>query len=328
MPYSDAVVEKMRSELERRRSEASYKQQAHRSEIELKYPEFGVLMRELAGTARELIHMVGIKDKTELASELDKLKRKNLSIQADIAKILEIGGYPSDYLREQYTCKFCNDTGVTTEGHICECAKQLLRKYAMENISASSPYVLTDFDSFDLNFYSKAQKNDGSDYEHMSKIFGYCKKYAEKFGTQRRSILMLGKTGLGKTHLSLAIVNEVTCKGYNALYDTFQNFAQMCENDKFRNGEGNTLDLMMECDLLVLDDVGSEFQTQFTNSLLYNVLNTRMLQCKPTIISTNLDLKELEQRYSGRIASRIFGDFDVLAFVGSDIRQLKKRMSK
>lgn len=325
MAYTDEVVEKAQGELARRRSEAAYRTEQHRAEISEKFPESTELMRDIAGTAREIARACKSRDKDEIVRKMGQLRDKNLRAQQRLADILRAGGYPPDYLDEQYTCRLCGDTG-TYENRVCECTKKLLRQYAFDSIAGESPYRLTTFDGFDLSYYPKDQFLGGeSVYDHMTKVFGYCKKYAQTFGPKSKSVFMTGQTGLGKTHLSLAIAREVTVRGNAVLYNSFQNFASACENEKFGRADGNTEEILLDCDLLILDDVGSEFSTNFTKSLLYNIINTRTLQCKPTIISTNLTLQEFENAYSGRVFSRINGEFDKLLFAGNDIRQIRNR---
>ena len=134
----------------------------------------------------------------------------------------------------------------------------------------------------------------------------------------------MGETGLGKTHLSLAIVAAVSEKGYSVVYGPAGNLFTAAEREHFSySGETEKLDSMLSCDLLVIDDLGTEFLSPFTSSLFYNIINSRILENKPTIISTNLSIAEIEKRYSDRIASRFIGNYEVKRFLGEDIRQQK-----
>ena len=136
---------------------------------------------------------------------------------------------------------------------------------------------------------------------------------------------MHGATGLGKTHLSLAIANEVTKKGFQVVYDTAQNIFSSLEKEKFSyNNSYDRENEILGCDLLIIDDLGSEFITNFTTAALYNIINTRINRSKPVIISTNLTETELEDKYTQRVTSRIIGNYVSLLFLGKDIRQLKK----
>ena len=157
--------------------------------------------------------------------------------------------------------------------------------------------------------------------------FNYCKDYASGFNGKGKSILMRGATGLGKTHLSLAIANEVLDKGYYAVYvsapSIFSQIDRLHFNYKY-DEEQRIIDTLLNCDLLIIDDLGTEFTTPYTQSSIYNIFNNRLLMGKPMIINTNMTMRELESAYSQRFVSRIMGECDKLDFVGKDIRAAKK----
>ena len=183
------------------------------------------------------------------------------------------------------------------------------------------------FENFDLNYYRGFQtENGGSCYQAMEKVYFFCQEYARQFTNHSSSILMFGKTGRGKTHLSLAIANRVLQNGYNVLYDSAINFLRQVEKEHFGRGGSNddTLDTLLSCDLLILDDLGTEFHKQFYQSTVYNIINTRMNRDLPTIISTNLNHNEISALYDERITSRIYTTYTCLHFVGQDVRVLKK----
>ena len=159
----------------------------------------------------------------------------------------------------------------------------------------------------------------------MELNYHFCVDYARHFSPTSCSILMLGATGLGKTHLSFAIAKEVIDQGYGVIYGSVQNLIQQLEKEHFgrANGESHTEQMLLNCDLLILDDLGAEFSTQFSVSVIYNLVNTRLLTEKPIIVNTNLTIAELEKQYTGRVVSRMIGSYKVLPFVGRDIRQLQ-----
>ena len=324
MAYSDRVAEKAENELRRRRAEEKRVAEERLNDIRRKYPEYVTLERELAKTALDVAYSLKLRDKEKIKEYMNVLKKKNLQIQADMRTIIESCGYPSDWLEEHYTCPECKDTGVAN-GRRCACLRQLLRNYAFEELSENSPLRLSSFDTFSPKYYSDRAVSGGkSDRETMTSIYKYCKSYAENFALNNPSLFFSGNTGLGKTHLSLAIAGEVISKGYGVIYGSCLNLLTKTEDEKFGRENGNTVEMMNDCDLLVLDDLGAEFKTAFSVATIYNIINTRMLKGLPTIISTNLTLKELDEHYNQRITSRILGEYLLFGFVGNDIRQMKK----
>ena len=180
------------------------------------------------------------------------------------------------------------------------------------------------FDNFDLKYYSDKTESDGTNAQRrMTAILNLCKDYVENFSQDSPNLLFSGNAGLGKTHLTMAIVSGVIEKGFLPVYGSAENPFSIVENEKFTGeGRGN-YETMLNCDLLVIDDLGAEMATNFTKSVLYNLINTRLLSKRPTIINTNLTMKEIELRYSARISSRLIGHYNGNKFLGADIRQLK-----
>ncbi len=216
-----------------------------------------------------------------------------------------------------YDCSLCNDTGYVG-GKICDCVKKIANKITMDELSAQMPLDESRFDNFDLKYYSDEAK------KRMTSILKLCKEYALNFDPKTSSnLLFLGEPGLGKTHLTLAIVSSVIEKGYMPVYAPAENLFNTIQKEKFEGENKGAFDNMQNCDLLVIDDLGTEMATSFTKSALYNLINSRLLTKKPTIINTNLSLKEIEAIYSPRIASRLIGNFNANKFLGIDIRQQK-----
>ena len=260
--------------------------------------------------------------------EIEALKDKNLALQDELYQMLEAENLSRDYLDLEYNCPKCKDTGYI-DGRMCSCFKSILKKEAYNKLNSLSPLSLSTFDTFELDFYSKVPTQEGypSAYKRMSDIFYFCKEYANSFNKHSKSLIMQGATGLGKTHLSLAIANEVIEKGYGVIYASVPNIISKLEKERFRYNRSDMQEeseqYLIECDLLILDDLGTEFSTNFSSAMIYNLINTRIMSLKPTIISTNLSMKELEKAYTERMVSRIMGNNIRLAFLGNDIRQQK-----
>ena len=181
------------------------------------------------------------------------------------------------------------------------------------------------FENFDLKYYpAKLKNSEENPKRRMTGILKTCKEYVLSFSPSKSgNMIFYGDTGLGKTHLSLAIVSGVIEKGYLPVYGSAENLFSIIEKEKF-SGEGKgAYESIIECDLLVIDDLGAEMATAFTKSVLYNLINSRILSGKPTIINTNLSMKKINEKYDARIASRIIGSYDAHVFSGVDIRQQK-----
>ncbi len=321
--YKKSVYEKAKLLLDERRKAALNAQELRHSEVAMEHPELLEIEREMAQYGADTIKAIGMG--ADAAEYIRNLSIKSIAAQDKRKALLKKSGYSENYLDPKFTCPICKDTG-SHEGYYCSCYKKLIRDVASEELSAASPIKRCTFDSFSLLKYPDEFDNEigVNQREYMTKVFNYCKEYAEDFSQKSKNILMMGATGLGKTHLSLAIANKVIEKGYDVYYDSIQNIMDKLEKERFGRLplSESIKDDVLSCDLLIVDDLGVEFSTQFTVSELHNIINTRILRCLPTIISTNLEITDIEKQYSQRIASRIIGTSMPLRFCGSDIRQL------
>lgn len=287
-------------------------------------PEYERLTNELTKTGAETIRII-IEKRSDAMQQIAELKDKNLMLQKRIHEILTTHGLTEDYLKPHYNCDKCSDTGFV-DGIMCSCLSKLMKEIAFEQLNSETPLSLSSFEKFSLDYYPMNAGDAMSPRRIMEQVFKNCKWYADNFSKDSPSLLFQGATGLGKTHLSLAIASEAINRGYGVIYGSVQELMNKIESEHFSREmvKQDTRKLLIDCDLLILDDLGTEFITQFTVSSLYNIINSRLLGNKPTIISTNLSLNELEDKYSERIVSRIAGNYRMLKFVGSDIRMIKK----
>lgn len=322
MAYSSSVYQRAKQVLAQRRLAAEKELERRHSQVAEKCPELLTVESEMARQGANIVRAIGMGEDAQ--RYIEKLSQDNLLAQQKKRCILTGAGYPEDYLTAHYTCEKCHDTG-TVGSFFCECYTKLIKELAFEELARVSPVKQSSFESFRLDYYPDTRLKDGNPREHMGRVLSFCRDYAEDFDDSSPSLLLQGQTGLGKTHLSLAIASAAVKKGYNVMYESTQNLMNKLERERFGRGASgsDTAVLAEECDLLILDDLGAEFCTQFTVATLYNIINTRMLKGMPIIISTNLTSKELEEKYSQRIASRIIGDFIPLYFFGKDIRQIK-----
>ena len=332
MAFSREMHEKARAEIKNRRNNAEYTASQRKNELSFKYPEFQFIETELAKTGHETVRAFSLpKDKAE--TELNRIREKNRQLREERKNLLKALNLPEDYLDIKYTCENCQDTGVVEDydedrrisygTKLCSCHNELLKKYASEKMSSMTPLELSSFEEFSIDYYPKSNINGENPHDEMLLVYNSCKDYAENFDTDSPSLYFYGRTGLGKTHLSLAIANEAIKKGYNVLYGSVITFLNKIEKEKFGRADSfETEDVLINADLLILDDLGAEFSTPFIVSAIYNIINSRIARGVPTIVSSNLNLEELKTRYPESIASRIIGNFTTVEFIGKDIRQL------
>lgn len=299
-------------------------QNQHIADAEKKIPQIKELRKRLcSGGAKLATILISSKDSKK---DIAKISEESISVNRQIRELLKQNGFKENYLDPVFSCEKCRDTGIY-ESRRCSCFMDDVIKFQCEELNKSSAMNLCSFNSFDLSFYSAEKKGSGniSDREKMTQIFKYCLDFAHNFHLPQNGILMIGGTGLGKTHLSLSIGNEVIRKGgYSVIYGSAPDLFRKIEKEHFGNAPDlSTAQLLQDCDLLIIDDLGAEFDSKFNQSTLYNLLNSRMNWGKPIIISTNFTIQELQDRYGGRIMSRMLTLSD-LAFCGGDIRLIKK----
>jgi len=324
MVYSSQIIERAKELLENRRSKAEAENSRRTREFEEHNPEYTDLKREMIDSVRDVVSALG-SDRESMEKILIAQRERNLNAQQGVKNLLRSKGLPEDYLEVKYFCDKCRDTGIDNNANVCSCFTDLLREVAFQEAGKKSPLKFSSFNDFRLDYYidEYSPAHGCTPRQRMEQILELCKTYAEDFDLNSQNILMIGETGLGKTHLSLAIAGEAIKKGYKVLYNSAQNIFNELQKEYFGRSEsrGQFESLVLECDLLVLDDLGAEFSTQFTDAALYNIVNTRINTALPTIISTNLKFEEIEARYSRRISSRFIGEYVILSFFGNDVRQ-------
>ncbi len=323
MGYPNEIYSQAIKNISERKSNAEISAQIRFTNLNKSNPRFEEIKNELQKNGSDIVKAV-LFNKDNVADVIQQLKNKNLALQNERAKLLDSLGFSKDYLEVKYSCENCCDEGYK-DGKMCSCLEKELKKLMFNALNVSSNLSLCDFSSFNLEYYSQNEDENGvSAKNKMKKVFDFCKKYAETFNGNSANLLLFGKTGLGKTHLSLSIAKEVIGKGYDVLYDSMPNLMDKIEREKFGSNDTDVLKAVLDCDLLILDDLGAEFSTQFVVSAVYNIVNSRINLKKTTIISTNLDFKELESKYSERLVSRLLGEYTSLKFIGNDIRLIKK----
>ena len=243
-------------------------------------------------------------------------------------RILKDAGLPTNCLDETFCCDLCRDTGWNN-GEKCQCYKKKLQKLILES-SNIKPNKMHNFEKFNIDLYSdQVDKEYGiSPKDNAKNILQTAKKYAKLKEGNSRQLLLYGGTGLGKTFTSECIAKEFIKKDMSVYYTSAPRLFTLFEEYKFgRDTSENTrqiLDYIANVDLLIIDDLGTEFRTQYTDSILFDLINSAINENRYMIISTNLDTAQIASTYSDRIASRFVGNFDTILFLGDDIR-LNKR---
>ena len=331
MGYSKEIKRKAFEVISERRLEAERDAANRRRRILEAVPEAEEYERRISACSINAAKL-SISGGGDARSKLEFLRDESLRLQDEYEKLLWANGYSASDMEPKYFCKKCGDKGfveLDNRSVMCSCFKNAMVEAACEQLNRSSPLKLSTFEDFDLRYYSMdiEEGYPRSAYDQMSKILSFCKKYAETFSLSSGNIFMKGFTGLGKTHLSLAIANEVIRRGFGVIYASAPTVVGRLEKEQFSRGDGDdgsTEQTLLDCDLLIIDDLGTEFSTNFSNAALYNLFNSRLLSGKPMIISTNLSFKELKELYSERFVSRIIGEAKRLDFFGADVRILKK----
>ncbi|MBQ1279141.1 MAG: ATP-binding protein [Clostridia bacterium] len=310
--------ESFQKSFEAKRAALEYKKAAQRAAIDTlsaENEEFSLLGRKISVLGARLA-LTAISGDTKalgaLRQEIDALsaRRDALLKAAGIADIT-------------YDCPLCEDTGYIN-GKICDCIKNNAKAIMLSELSRDLPLDRCSFEDFDLKYYQNVEAEGGNPKKRMTGIFKLCKEYTIGFDPQKsESLLFMGNTGIGKTHLSLAIVKSLLAQGFNVIYGSAYNLFSEMESEHFGEHTNKRYEQAISCDLLVIDDLGSEFVSPFIQTLLYNIVNTRLLAHKPTIVNTNLTVAQIGERYSPRVASRFIGEYNMKLFLGNDIRQLK-----
>ena len=321
MAYSRDNYRLVREAFEKKRAKAQSDAQARAAQVYALHPEVLRLDTELSRTGLDVMQCINTSK--DLENDMDRLRDKNQELQRQRIALLESYGYPADYLDAKYECKICDDTGF--DGlKICRCMRQALTLAGIESSGIGGLYKYQRFENFDLSYYRSSEDA----YRRMSGILAACKNYAEGFSDKDNdNLLLVGGTGLGKTHLTTAMAYVIIDRGYDVVYDSAQGIFSAFEAKRFSRDNSVDCDKYLQCDLLIIDDLGTEVANAFTVSCLYNIINSRLVSGKATVINTNCQLAEINKRYTDRIASRIMGEYNIHQFLGNDVR-MQKRMQR
>ncbi|MDU4891485.1 MAG: ATP-binding protein [Clostridium sp.] len=297
--------------------------EGRKEEVRRKIPEVEAIEREI-GKLCIKVSINALQDIPNREDHLRSLKESITTLRMRKTELLVSNGFPMDYLDLHYSCNKCKDTGYIGLEK-CSCYKQKLNKLYYKNSDLFTVSDKNNFANFSMDFYSN--KNEGpekySPRENMKKIVNGCLKFMSNFESTDENILFYGNSGTGKTFLSHCMAKELVDSGYFVVYKTAEELIKNLRDVRFNNN--STLeDHLINCDLLIIDDLGTELSSEFSKAELFNLLNTKLLRNKKMLISTNYSLDELLSLYSERITSRLFGNFTLYKFYGKDIRLQKK----
>ncbi|MCC8163510.1 MAG: ATP-binding protein [Lachnospiraceae bacterium] len=315
MPLSNSQYDAIMREYDRRQYRHYREQLARTDEIYARFPRIREIQEEVSACSVQKAEQLFDGDSLALQTLREQLN----DLQQEREKILTEAGYPADYLDMQYTCPDCHDTGYI--GHRkCHCFHQEEIRFLYSSSHLEAVLEKENFSTLRMDVYDAQQR------EVMGDILQSCHAFADDFHPGEKNLLFYGPVGTGKTFLSNCIAKSLLDQGYSVIYFTsFQLFALLSRSISTTPGQPReSCDPLLQCDLLILDDMGTELPNSFTVSRLFQILNERALAGKSTVISTNLSMQEFQNTYSERIFSRIMSSYTLLKFTGGDIRIRRK----
>ena len=318
MNYPKKVTHAVAEDFERKRADRENLRLVRLNQVYSLCPEIAEIDKALSNVGSEIVKAT-LMGKEGINERISAIREKNLAMQEKRAALLVSLGFDKDYTEPPYECDKCNDTGYLGV-KLCSCYKNALILKAYESSGLGNLLKKQSFENFSLDGFEGEEKS------RIQQNYNVLSKYADKLDSFSPSIILVGGTGLGKTHLSTAVARKLIDKGYDVVYETAQNIFTDFDRDRFLDrfgGEEPVSYKYLDCDLLIIDDLGSEMVSTFSISCLYNILNTRLNKGKPIIISTNLTGNEVQRLYQDRITSRLFGEFLILPFTGTDYRRKK-----
>ena len=329
MGLEGAILSAAQRRFEQERDSRQRALEQRRQQVYQRLPRVEEIDRQLRGTVAQIM-LTALRNDTDPEEALRRLERENRALQEERSRLLAQAGVAPDCLDDTPLCRICEDRGFLRDGTPCRC---LMRYYAREQNRRLSKLLdlgNQSFVTFSLDWYSDLPygREGVSPRKNMQTIFSICQHFARRFGAGSDNLLLTGEPGLGKTFLSACIAREVSERGFSVVYDTAAHIFQQLEREKFgREGDeesGLDVDRYLRCDLLIMDDLGTEMTTSFVQSAFYRIVNERLMTHRSTVLSTNLTSAELGNRYGGAVQSRILGEYQMLRLFGEDIRLLRR----
>ena len=323
MAYSAEVIRRARERLAQAREDRESENRQHLAEAYEKCPRIRQIDLQLRRTMAQAAQ-AAFRKGSDGRAEMDAIRQENLALQQERARL--VGQYFEEgYLDDSPICTVCGGSGYVGS-NMCECLRELCRQEQKKELTFLSAGK-DRFEQFSLDDYpdrlDPVMKVNVR--ALMERNLQMCRRYAATFSEKSPNLLFSGDTGLGKTFLSACIARVVADRGYSVVYESASHLFGKLERAKFYNDEQARQDSQRytDCDLLIVDDLGTEMPSQFTTSALYTLINDRILYGRPMILSTNLNTEDFSRRYSSQVASRLNGNFQRVPFLGEDIRAKK-----
>ncbi|WP_326911159.1 ATP-binding protein [Sedimentibacter sp. MB31-C6] len=320
------LIENIKTEYNKKRLKAAREADLRKEELYERIPGLEEINRKISLASIELSKLY-LSKPDDIEEQVLELKEKITCLKKNKDEFYNKYNIPKNFTEPNYQCSNCNDTGYTLEGKRCNCMNKQIINYLYDISNMIHMLKRENFDTFDINIFSNElyNKEKLTPRQNMYKILETCEDFCNNFDDVNMNLLFYGGTGLGKTFMCNCIAKALIDMEKSVFYQTAFHLFEIVENHKFykqTETEENRIsyNMIFDCDLLIIDDLGTEFNNSFTNAEIFNILNERLITEKKTIISTNLSLEQMAETYSDRIMSRVFSNYAPLKFYGKDLR--------
>jgi len=322
MAFDKEILRRIHTDFTTRRIANETRAEDRKAQIYEAIPRIRDIDEQLRYTPVEIVRAAFAKREDPIP-KLEKVKEKNLKLQAERRECLVSHGYSWDYLDVHYDCEKCNDTGYLKPGVPCECLVNAYKTEQVKKISEDFGFEVKPLDSINYDYYSKEKiGNITSAYDNTKMLVDICRCYVKDFENKKRNLFITGISGIGKTYIASCVALEVANRGFSVAYGTAFDILGAMEDKKFnRESSEDKTDDYKKADLLIIDDLGAEMITAYSTAALYNLISMRQTAAKATILISTFSVSEIKNKYTPQIASRIEGDYTELSLVGQDIRK-------
>lgn len=325
MALSNSEYNLIMREYEERRYMSKHEQAARTAEVYEKIPRIKEIQNEISSISVENMknRLSGVKEGSNFTRE--QLHETITRLMEEKKQLMEQYGYSEDYLKQRYVCQDCQDTGYI-ENEKCHCLKEKITELLYSRSNLKEILIKENFNTFNISYYSEKSMDTATGRnarDNIKEVLEKSRHYVKEFGTVFENLFIYGDTGVGKTFLTNCIAKDLMDKSYSVIYMSAVHMFEVLAEAQFGKSEKNSqtgIQDLTGCDLLIIDDLGTELINSFTKSSLFNCLNERFLKEKPVIISTNLSIGEVRELYSERVFSRIASHYKVIKIFGEDLR--------